>query len=82
MPHRHEPRLTLKKAEVGARLFIKQLDCDPTTCQRLREMGFGESSLIVKMSDQGSVVCLVCGTRVGVSSKLASGIIVEPVPNA
>jgi ferrous iron transport protein A len=89
MPHRHKifvpatdlqvPSLTLKRAKVGTKLRVSRLECDVNTCQRLREMGFGESAQIVKMADHGSVVCLVCGARVGLSSQLASGIIVEPV---
>jgi ferrous iron transport protein A len=48
-------------------------------CQRLREMGLGESAVIEKVSGVSTVLCQVCGTRIALSDRAAQHIVVEQV---
>jgi ferrous iron transport protein A len=48
-------------------------------CQRLREMGFGESAVIEKVSGVSTLLCQVCGTRIALSDRAAQHIVVEQV---
>lgn len=52
---------------------------DTAFCQRVREMGFGESAVITKISGTGTILCQVNGNRIALSHGAAKNIIVEPV---
>ena len=74
--------IRLSHARAGRRVRIRQIDSEPDTCLRLREMGFCENMEICKMTDGGTMICRVCGTRVALSHQLASSILVEEMPAA
>jgi ferrous iron transport protein A len=45
-------------------------------CQRARELGFGESAAVTKISGTGPFVCSVNGTRIALGHSVAMQIIV------
>jgi Fe2+ transport system protein FeoA len=63
----------------GVAVRIKQLSASPEVTHRLREMGFCEEQKIKLLSRQGSLICLVCNARLGISTRLAEKILVEPL---
>src|SRR5690349_16468800 len=71
--------LTLKDVPIGKSVIIKCLRGEPGTCQRLREMGFCESSVVQKVADSGALICKVCEAKVIISKKLANNIIISDV---
>lgn len=46
---------------------------------RLRELGFREDQRIRLLTKQSNLICQVCNARLGISEKLADGILVEAV---
>ncbi len=62
----------------GSSVRIKQLACDDNLAKRLREMGLGEEQKVTVRSGQDTVICQVCNMRVGISTRLADKILVEP----
>jgi len=71
--------LDLTQVSSGDEVRVRHLACSPTTCQRLREMGFCENALVTKIRGGADLVCWVCGTRVALSARLAKQILVEHV---
>lgn len=70
----------LSAVRPGRRVRVRQIETEPGTCLRLREMGFCENVEISKLSDGCPMICRVCGVRVALSRQLASSILVEMVP--
>jgi len=56
---------------------VRVLAGDAHFCQRVREMGFGESVLVTKIGGSGPFVCAVNGTRIALSHDAARVILVE-----
>lgn len=73
------PLVDLCEATVGTKLRVRNLKSNPAVCRRLREMGFCEFAEIHKVSDNGALICQVCGARVALSRSLGKQIFVEPV---
>ena len=48
-------------------------------CQRLRELGLGESTLITKVGGTGPFLCQVNGARVALGHGAAAQIVVMPL---
>lgn len=72
-------RLTLRTAPVGCPLIVRELRADSAACLRLRELGFCEAARISKLTDQGNLICQVCGVRIALNGRLGDLVIVEPV---
>ena len=70
----------LSRVNTGVAVRIKQLSAPPEVTHRLREMGFCEEQKIKLLSRQSDLICQVCNARLGISSRLAEQIIVEPLP--
>ncbi len=70
---------TLHDVPIGKSVVIDCLRGEPGTCQRLREMGFCESSVVQKIADSGALICKVCEAKVIISKKLANNIIVRDI---
>lgn len=68
----------LSEVPTGKTVRIKQLSGTHEVTARLREMGFCEDQCIRLVSRSGHFICQVCQARVGLSSKLAAQILVEP----
>jgi Fe2+ transport system protein FeoA len=73
-------RCSLDQVGAGTVVRVKELMGCPEMSQRLREMGLCEEQQIKMLLKGSSLVCQVCNVRLGLSSKLAEDIIVEPVP--
>lgn len=69
----------LNQVKAGTCVRIKQLSASPEVMNRLREMGFCEEQKVTLLSHQSSLICQVCNARLGISTKLAEGILVEPL---
>ncbi|HEY3853659.1 MAG TPA: FeoA family protein [Verrucomicrobiae bacterium] len=79
--HCPEPFLCpLSRVNTGVAVRIKQLSTPPEVTHRLREMGFCEEQKIKLLSRHTNIICQVCNARLGISSRLAEKILVEPLP--
>jgi ferrous iron transport protein A len=58
---------------------VCRLSGDDDFCQRLREMGFGEASLVTKVSGSNTILCQVNGTRLALNHSAAMNILVERI---
>ena len=58
---------------------VREVTGDPQFCQRVREMGFGESTFVTKISGTGPFLCQVNGTRLALSHSAAMQILVEQI---
>ena len=72
------PLLPLCQLPAGETGRVRELDGNANFCQRVRELGFGESALVTKIGGGGPFVCAVNGTRIALSHAAAQGILVEP----
>ncbi len=72
-------RMTLTELPVGATGRVCALSGETNVCARLRELGFCESAMIEKISGQKTLLCQLCGTRIALSERTASHIVVELV---
>ena len=75
----HTPTKNLGEALPGTRLKVECLCGEDRICERLREMGFCESSVIEKLADSGALICKVCDAKVVLSKELAKKIIVKDI---
>jgi ferrous iron transport protein A len=64
----------------GGTARVCKLTGDESFCQRVREMGFGEASLVTKISGTSTSLCLVNGTRIALNHRAAMNILVELLP--
>ncbi|MGA2748164.1 MAG: FeoA family protein [Verrucomicrobiota bacterium] len=69
----------LSRVNAGAAVRIKRLSASPELTHRLREMGFCEEQKIKLLSRETSIICQVCNARLGISTRLAEKILVEPL---
>ncbi|MDQ6630222.1 MAG: ferrous iron transport protein A [Verrucomicrobiota bacterium] len=69
----------LNRVRAGVSVRIKQLSASPEVTHRLREMGFCEEQCIRLISRHSNIICQVCHARIGINSKLAEQILVEPI---
>ena len=69
----------LSQVQAGVDVRIKQLSASADVTHRLREMGFCEEQKIKLLSRQTSLLCQVCNARLGISTRLAEKILVEPI---
>ena len=71
------PLLPLCQLPAGTMGRVRELAGDTDFCQRVREMGFGESAYVTKVGDRGPFICQVNGTRIALSHSAAMCIMVE-----
>ena len=69
----------LSDVQAGSSVRIKHVSGSPEITNRLREMGFCEEQKIRLISRHTHVICQVCHARLGISTKLAEQIMVEPL---
>lgn len=74
---RPEP-LPLCQLPAGQSGRVLSLTGEPSFCQRVREMGFGERAFVTKIGGSGPFICVVNGCRIALSHDAASLILVEP----
>jgi Fe2+ transport system protein FeoA len=58
---------------------IKQLCASPLVADRLREIGFCEDQIVRLLTAHTNIICVVCNTRLALSSQVAETILVEPL---
>ncbi len=71
-----QPLCQLPAGSIGR---VRELTGNPDFCQRVREMGFGESAFVKKVGGSGPFICQVNGTRIALSHGAARCILIEPV---
>lgn len=72
--------VSLTEAPLGRHMRVRHLHGHPHACQRLRELGLYENTLIrCVMRNERAIVCQVLNMRVGIDFQLASGILVSTV---
>lgn len=59
---------------------IRLITGDTGFCQRLRELGFGESALVTKIRGQRPILCQINGARIALGHTAAAHIVVDPIP--
>lgn len=69
--------LPLCQLPAGAMGRVRELKGNSDFCQRVREMGFGESACVTKIGGAGPFICQVNGTRIALSHGAAMHILVE-----
>lgn len=74
-----QKRLPLSDLPTGTQGRVAELNGHVDFCQRLREMGFCESSVIQKIAGKNMLICQLCGTRIALSDRAAQQILVEPI---
>jgi Fe2+ transport system protein FeoA len=78
-PCPNEDLCPLAQVKVGAAVKIRQLQTIPEIAERLREMGVYEQQKLRLLLKGNNLICQVCNARLGISSKLAEKIMVEPL---
>ena len=78
-PKESQERLPLNELPTGVPGRVAELNGQTDFCQRLREMGFCESSIIQRIGGADMLICQLCGTRVALSGRAAQQILVEPL---
>lgn len=61
----------LHRVPHGKKVKVCRLEGEPNLCHRLREMGFCEEAEVSVVRNCGALICQVCGSKVGLSSRLA-----------
>jgi ferrous iron transport protein A len=69
--------LPLCQLPAGSLGRVRELTGDADFCQRVREMGFGESAFVTKIGGSGPFLCKVNGTRIALNHDAAMRILVE-----
>ncbi|MDB6126555.1 MAG: hypothetical protein JWM35_451 [Verrucomicrobia bacterium] len=75
-------RMRLTELPNGAAGRVCGLEGQVEVCQRLREMGVGETVIIERISGRGTLLCQVSNTRIALSEGAAKHIVVELVRSA
>ena len=75
-------RMRLTELPNGAAGRVCGLEGQVEVCQRLREMGVGETVIIERISGRGTLLCQVSNTRIALSEGAAEHIVVELVRSA
>lgn len=74
--------LPLCQLPAGAVGLVRELAGKGEFCQRVREMGLGESAYITKVSGSSTILCQVNGNRIALSHDAAKNILVEQLRRA
>src|SRR5690349_23275795 len=73
------PLCPLSHVKAGIAVRVKRLCASPQIADRLREIGFCEDQIVRLLTAHSNIICLVCNTRLALSSQIAETILVEPV---
>ena len=71
--------LPLCQLPAGSAGRVQALEGAAALCQRLRELGFGESAVVTKIGGHGPFLCSVNGARVALGHGAAAQILVTPL---
>jgi ferrous iron transport protein A len=79
-PNQSKPvSLPLCQLPTGSSGRVCALNGEPSFCQRVREMGFGENAFVTKVGGSGPFICVVNGSRLALSHDAAAQILIEPI---
>ena len=81
-PSCDNPWCPLNRVKAGIAVRIKQLCATPQVADRLREIGFCEDQIVRLLTSHTNIICMVCNTRLALSSQIAETILVEPLRTA
>jgi len=70
---------TLNNLLTGRSGRIRRLDGAADACNRLRELGLAENSVVRLLQAGSPVLCQVQHARIGISAELAVQVVVEPL---
>ncbi|WP_221031617.1 FeoA family protein [Actomonas aquatica] len=70
-------RLPLCQLGAGESGLVCELQGEGTFKQRVRELGFGESATVKKISGRSTIICQVNGTRIALSHDAARRILIS-----
>ena len=73
------PLCPLNRVKAGVAVRIKQLCASPQVADHLREIGFCEDQIVRLLTAHTNIICMVCNTRLALSSQIAETILVEPL---
>ena len=79
MPHPPSLLSPLCQLQAGASGRICVIKGGDDFCQRIRELGFSEATLVTKVSGSTTSLCQVNGTRIALSHAAAMNILVERI---
>jgi ferrous iron transport protein A len=77
--HSKPATLPLCQLPAGSSGRVCALSGEPSFCQRVREMGFGERAFVTKVGGSGPFICVVNGCRLALSHDAAASIQIEPI---
>ena len=80
--HSNAVLLPLCQLPAGAVGLVRELAGKSEFCQRVREMGLGESACVTKVSGRSTILCQVNGNRIALSHDAAKSILVEQLARA
>ena len=69
----------LSQVSCGAVFYVDHIQADAGLTKRLQEMGFVQQAPVVKVTDQGTVICQIGHTKVVLSREIAEQIFVQTV---
>lgn len=72
--------MPLCQLPAGAAGRVQSIAGPADFCQRVREMGIGETALVRKLGGSGPFICLVNQTRLILGHSVARQILVQPNP--
>lgn len=78
-PSQTATSLPLCQLPAGGMGKVFELRGEGSFRQRVRELGFGESAVVTKISGTATILCQVNGTRIALSHGAAASIMVEPL---
>jgi ferrous iron transport protein A len=78
-PQTANSSIPLCQLRPGASGRVSVLQGDDDFCQRVREMGFGESTVVRKVSGNTTILCQINGTRIALSHRAAQNILVAEI---
>lgn len=79
MPAAAPLRSPLCQLPAGATGRVCAINGDEDFCQRIRELGFSEATLVTKITGTTTSLCQVNGTRIALSHAAAMNVLVERI---
>lgn len=73
-----EPDISLNQLQAGAMAIVARIETDESDAARIKRMGICEGRRIQLVKAGDPMIIRVVGTRVGLSARLAPGILVHP----
>lgn len=71
--------LPLCQLPIGRMGRVHAITGDTDFCQRLRELGLGESAVVTKVGGTGPFLCQVNGARIALGHSVAALIVITPL---